>query len=188
MEQIADMGVMNQVERATVGALAMAKKKGLARHTGVSSHNRQWLKYLVETYPEEIEVVLFPYTASSKVLPEDSLFDAVQKRNTGVFGIKPFADNSLFQGNSAPNSGSFEEDNKRARLAIRYVLGNPAITAPIPGLITPQQVDNVAQAIIERRREGKLSSRQRAELEQATSGMWARLRPGYEWLRDWENV
>jgi aryl-alcohol dehydrogenase-like predicted oxidoreductase len=188
MEQIADMGVMNQVERATVGALAMAKKKGLARHTGVSSHNRQWLKYLVETYPEEIEVVLFPYTASSKVLPEDSLFEAVQKRNTGVFGIKPFADNSLFQGNSAPNSGSFEEDNKRARLASRYVLGNPAITAPIPGLITPQQVDNVAQAIIERRREGKLSSRQRAELEQATSGMWARLRPGYEWLRDWENV
>lgn len=188
MEQLTNMGVLNQVEQATVEALALAKKKGIARHTGVSSHNRQWLKYLVETYPKEIEVVLFPYTASSKVLPSDSLFDAVREHDTGVFGIKPFADNSLFAGNSAPESPTFVEDNTRARLAIRYVLENPAITAPIPGLASPMQVDNVAQAIVERKKEGKLSPRQKAHLERATSGMWARLRPGYEWLRNWENV
>jgi aryl-alcohol dehydrogenase-like predicted oxidoreductase len=188
MEQLTDMGVLNQVERATVEALAAAKKKGLARHTGVSSHNRQWLKYLVEAYPNEIEVVLFPYTASSKLLPSDSLLEAVQRHDTGVFGIKPFADNSLFAGDSSPESPTAVEDNRRARLAIRYVLENPAITAPIPGLASPQQVDNVAQAIVERKKEGRLSPRQRAELERATAGMWARLRPGYEWLRGWEHV
>lgn len=188
MNAISDMGVLNQVEESTVEALRRARKLGLARHTGVSSHNRQWLKYLVETYPNEIEVVLFPYTADSKVLPDDSLFDALKKANTGALGIKPFADNSLFSGNSAPSSPQFEEDNKRARLAIRYVLENPAVTAPIPGLISVQQVENVAQAIAERRREGRLSRQQRSELESATRGMWARLRPGYEWLRDWQNV
>ncbi len=188
MAGITDMGILNQIEESTVEALRKAKQHGLARHTGVSSHNRQWLKYLVEHYPEEIEVVLFPYTADSKALPDDSLFDALRKSGTGALGIKPFADNSLFAGNSAPSSPQFDEDNIRARLAIRYVLENPAITAPIPGLISVQQVENVAQAVLERRREGRLSSRQRAELERATRGMWARLRPGYEWLRDWQNV
>ena len=36
-------------------------------------------------------------------------------------------------------------------MAIRYILCNPAITAPIPGLINAQQVDNVAVAVKERR-------------------------------------
>lgn len=188
MQGMTDMGILNQIEEATVEALARAKQRGLTRHTGVSSHNRQWLKYLVEHYPKEIEVVLFPYTADSKALPDDSLFDALKKSDTGALGIKPFADNSLFAGNSSFSSPHFEEDNRRARLAIRYVLENPALTAPIPGLITTQQVENVAQAIVERRREGRLSRQQRSELEMATRGMWARLRPGYEWLRDWENV
>jgi aryl-alcohol dehydrogenase-like predicted oxidoreductase len=188
MAGITDMGILNQIEESTVEALRRARQRGLTRHTGVSSHNRQWLKYLVERYPNEIEVVLFPYTADSKVLPDDSLFDSIKKADAGAFGIKPFADNSLFAGNSAPASPQFEEDNKRARLAIRYVLENQAITAPIPGLISVQQVENVVQAIAERKREGRLSKQQRSELEMATRGMWARLRPGYEWLRDWENV
>ncbi len=53
----------------------------------------------------------------------------------GVFGIKPFADNALFKGDGTPESPHREEDDRRARLALRYILGNPAITAPIPGLI-----------------------------------------------------
>ena len=69
----------------------------------------------------------------------------------GWFGIKPFASNSLFKGDSSPTSPTFKEDNRLARLAIRYVLCNPAITAPIPGLISVKQVDNVALAIKERR-------------------------------------
>jgi len=188
MNAIADMGVLNQVEEATIEALRLARQRGLARHTGVSSHNRQWLKYLVETYPQEIEAVLFPYTADSKELPGDSLFDSLRRFDTGALGIKPFGNNALFSGNSAPDSPQREEDDKRARLAIRYVLENPAITAPIPGLITVQQVENVARAIAERKREGRLTRQQRSELESATRGMWARLSPGYQWLRDWQNV
>ncbi|MCX6623117.1 MAG: aldo/keto reductase [Acidobacteria bacterium] len=185
MEQIADLGELLMVEEATVQALELAKKQGKARFTGVSSHNRTWLKSIIEQYPQQIEAVLFPYTAGSKELPGDSIFDAVKAKDVGVFGIKPFADNSLFAGDSAPNSPHAEEDDRRARLAIRYILGNPAITAPIPGMVNTHQVDNVAQAVIERR---KLDRKEKAELDRHSAEMWTRLSPTHQWLRDWEYV
>jgi uncharacterized protein len=185
MEGVPDLSELQRVEEATVEGLAKAKQQGKARFTGVSSHNRVWLKSLIEAYPKQIEVVLFPYTAGSKELPTDSLFDTVKENDVGVFGIKPFADNSLFAGTSSPNDPHAADDDRRARLALRYILSNPAITAPIPGLITVHQVDNAVQAIRERR---QLDLKEKAELEKATRQMWARLRPGHEWLRDWEYV
>jgi len=140
---------------------------------------------MIQNYPQQMEVVLFPYTANTKTLAYDSLFETVKKSNVGVFGIKPFADNSLFQGNSAPDSPTAEEDNRRARLAIRYILSNPAIAAPIPGLASPAQVDNVAKAVGEWK---KFGNEGLAELEKAADQMWAKLPPHYEWLRDWQNV
>jgi aryl-alcohol dehydrogenase-like predicted oxidoreductase len=167
-----------------IEALEKAKKQGKARFIGISSHDRPWHKMMIEYFPQ-IEVILLPYTARTKVLPKDSLFDTVKKHDIGVFGIKPFASNSLFKGSSSPGDPNAEEDDRRARLAIRYILCNPAVTAPIPGLISPQQVDNMATAIKERRR---LDMGEKAELERATDEMWARLPANYQWLKDWEYV
>jgi len=185
MEGISELGELLRVEEATVEGLARAKKQGKARFTGVSSHNRVWLKSVIEQYPKQIEVVLFPYTANSKELPTDSVFQAVRKHDVGVFGIKPFADNKLFAGDSSPSSPHAAEDDRRARLAIRYILSNPAITAPIPGMVSTHQVDNIALAVQERR---KLDGKEKAELEQAGREMWAKLPPNYVWLKDWEYV
>lgn len=170
---------------AVVEALDKAKKAGKARFTGISSHDRRWLKMMIERYPDQIEVILTPYTADSHVVPEDSLFDAVKKQDVGVFGIKPFASNSLFRGDSSPDGPSVEDDNRLARLAVRYVLANPAITAPIPGLISMKQVDNMAKAVMERR---ELDPRETADLRQATREMWARLPENYQWLKEWKYV
>jgi aryl-alcohol dehydrogenase-like predicted oxidoreductase len=167
-----------------VAALEKAKKQGKARFIGISSHDRRWHKMMIEYFPQ-LEVILFPYTASSKVAPEDSLFDAIKKQDMGVFGIKPFASNSLFKGSSAPDDPNAEEDDRRARLAIRYILCNPAITAPIPGLISPAQVDNMARAVKERR---QLDVAEAAELERAVNEMWAGLPANYQWLKRWEYV
>ena len=185
MEGIADLGELKAVEEATISALAKARKQGKARFTGVSSHNRIWLKSVIEEYPNEIQVVLFPYTADSKQLPEDSVFDALKQHDVGVFGIKPFADNALFKGDSSPGSPHAAEDDKRARLAIRYILGNPAITAAIPGLVTVHQVNNVALAVAERR---KLDRQERSELREATREMWTNLDERHQFLRQWEYV
>jgi len=144
------------------------------------------LKKLIETYPKQIEVILTPYTAKTKVIQDESgLWAAIRKHDVGWFGIKPFASNSIFRGDSTPQSPYFEADNRLARLTIRYILCNPAITAPIPGLITPQQVDNVALAVKERR---ELDLAERAELEEAMERAWARLPGTYQWLKDWEYV
>ena len=161
-------------------AFEIAKKQGKARFTGVSSHGRPWLKRLAETYPDQFQVLLFPYTATSKVLPKDSLFDAVRKHNIGTFGIKPFANASLFAGTK-----DAEEKARRARLAIRNILANPAVTAPIPGLASPAEVDNMLAAIKEKR---QLAAVERRELDEVGRNMWANLPQQYEWLRDWEYV
>ena len=165
-----------------VEALEKAKKQGKARFIGISSHDMPWHKMMIEYFPQ-LEVILFPYTAKSKVAPKDSLFDAVKKCDIGVFGIKPFASNSLFKGSSAPNDPHAEEDDRRARLAIRHILCNDAITAPIPGLISPHQVDNMAKAVKERR---KLDVAEAKELKKIMDEAWANLPANYQWLKNWE--
>ncbi len=167
-----------------VAALEEAKKQGKARFIGISSHDREWHKMMIETFPQ-LDVILFPYTAMSKQQPTDSMFDTIKKCDIGTFGIKPFASNSLFKGSSAPDDPNAEEDDRRARLAIRYILTNPAITAPIPGLVSPHQVDNMAKAIKERR---SLDVQEKAELEQIRKETLAKLPANYQWLKDWQYV
>ena len=174
-----------EVEEA-MAALDWAKRTGRARFTGVSSHDRPHLKKLIETYPDQMEIMLTPYTAKTKVVTDEAgLWASIRKHDVGWFGIKPFASNSVFKGDSSPKSPHFDEDNRIARLALRYILCNPAITAPIPGMISPQQVDNVALAVMERR---ELDVEEKAELDRAMDRAWANLPPKYRWLRDWEYV
>ena len=171
---------------AVAKALDWAKQTGKARFTGISSHDRPHIKKLIQKYPQQIEVVCTPYTAKTKVVSDESgLWAAMKHLDVGWFGIKPFASNSVFKGDSSPNSPHAKEDNRIARLAIRAILCNPAITAPIPGLITEQQVDNVALAVKERR---ELDLQEKADLRQAMDRAWANLPPHYQWLKDWEYV
>jgi aryl-alcohol dehydrogenase-like predicted oxidoreductase len=180
-----------------VEALETARKKGLCRFGGFSTHDRKWAKTLIETYPDLMQMCCFPYTARSKKLPKDSFLDVVLKLNVGTLGIKPFASNAIFQGDGSPDGPHAAEDSRIARLTLRYILTNPAITAPIPGLASVQQVDNAAEAIRERRQQdlaadaaptGRLHPDAQAELDDATDAMWANLGQGYEWLREWEYV
>jgi aryl-alcohol dehydrogenase-like predicted oxidoreductase len=166
-----------------VEALEKAKKQGKARFIGFSTHDRRWIKFMVEYFPQ-IDVVVFPYTARSKAVPKGGLFGALKKCDVGAFGIKPFASNSLFKGSSAPNDPHAQEDDRRARLAIRYILCNPQIV-PIPGLVSTHQVDNVAEAVKERR---ELDGAEARELNNAMDETWVNLPSSYQWLKHWECV
>jgi len=169
---------------ALIEAFDEVHTQGKARFLGVSSHHHPFLKHVIETWPE-VSMIMFPYTANSKQLPEDSLFDAVREQDVGVLGIKPFSSNSLFVGTSQEDSPRRDEDDERARLTIRYILQNDAITAPIPGLISTRQVDNVARAVQERR---ELDTTEQAKLDTVKAEMTASLPADYQWLRDWEWV
>jgi aryl-alcohol dehydrogenase-like predicted oxidoreductase len=165
-------------------ALEKARQQGKCRFTGFSSHDREHIAGMIKTYPQIVQVVVTPYTAKSKVAPRESLFDAVKQYDVGVFGIKPFSSNALFKGDSSPDSPHAEEDSRMARMAIRYILATNAITAPIPGLISTQQVDNMVQAVKER----ELDEAEAKELQQAMDNAWAKLPTDYQWLRNWEYV
>lgn len=168
-----------------VKALATAKKQGKVLHTGVSSHDRPHIKKVIETYPDVMEAVVMPYTASTEKLPTDSLFDTLKEKDVGFLGIKPFSSNALFKGDGTPGNANAAEDNRKARLAIRYILCNPVVTAPIPGMAFPEHVDNAAKAVAERR---ELGAVEREELESAMDDAWARLPDSYAWLKDWRCV
>ena len=168
-----------------IAALDTAKKQGKARFTGVSSHNRRWLKMMIEQYPQQMEVVVTPYTSNTKKRPTDSLFEAVKRCDVGIFGIKPFAGTSLFKGDSSPTSAEAEADDLRARLAIRYILSNEAVTAPIPGLVNFHQVENIAKAVDEHK---KLGDQGLEALHRINQDTWAKLPANYQWLKDWEYV
>ncbi|MGD8237265.1 MAG: aldo/keto reductase [Armatimonadota bacterium] len=159
-----------------VEALETAKQQGKARLVGFSSHDRRWIKFMIEYFPQ-IDAVCFPFTTMTKAAPTDSLFDALKEQEVGAFGIKPFGAASLFQGDD-------DENNRRARLAIRYILHSNTVI-PIPGLNRVEYVDNAARAVMERR---ELELKETAELEHAGKRMMASLPPKYQWLRDWEYV
>jgi aryl-alcohol dehydrogenase-like predicted oxidoreductase len=166
-------------------ALETARKQGKCRFAGFSSHDRPHIKWMIETYPDIVQVVVTPYTAKSKVAPEDSLFAAVKQHDVGVFGIKPFSSNALFAGDGSIESPHAEEDDRMARMAIRYILATNVITAPIPGLINTHQVDNMVKAVKEQR---ELDAAEAKELEQAMDRAWAKLPADYQWLKNWEYV
>jgi aryl-alcohol dehydrogenase-like predicted oxidoreductase len=160
-----------------VDALEKAKKQGKARFLGFSSHDRRWIQFMIEYFPQ-IEVVCFPFTTMTKKAPQDSLFDALKQRDIGAFGIKPFAAASLFAGDGP------EENNQRGRLALRYILHSNTVI-PIPGMNSLQEVDNVVKAIKERR---ELDVKETAQLEIAGKQTWANLPANYQWLKNWEYV
>jgi len=159
-----------------VEALETARKQGKARFIGFSTHDRRWIQFMIEYFPQ-VDCVCFPFTTMSRRAPKDSLFDALKKCDVGAFGIKPFAAGSLF-------TREKEENMKRARLAIRYILATNTVI-PIPGMNSIEQVDNVIRAIKERR---QFDIKEAAELETAAEQAWAKLPQNYQWLKDWQYV
>jgi predicted aldo/keto reductase-like oxidoreductase len=159
-----------------VEALEKAKKQGKARFIGFSTHDRRWIKFMIEYFPQ-IDCICFPFTTMSKRAQTDSAFEALKKRDIGAFGIKPFAAGSLF-------TRDREENFKRARLAIRYILHSNTVI-PIPGMNDIDHVDNVAKAVMERRH---LDLKETAELDNVNREAWAKLPGNYQWLKNWEYV
>jgi len=175
-------------EIAAAGEQAI--RDGKVRYFGFSSHDRRWIEFMVREFPI-VSVILTPYHAKTKEKPKGSFFDTLRKYDVGFFGIKPFASNSIFKGKSTPDDPNREEDDKRARLALRYALCCDVLTAPIPGLIFPHHVENCVKAI-EERRKFDLAARPAVLDDPLLARMgdeaWKKLPAHYQWLKDWEWV
>ncbi len=159
-----------------VDALEKAKKQGKARFIGFSTHDRRWIQFMIQYFPQ-VDVVCFPFTTMSRRAQTDSVFDALTKQDVGAFGIKPYAAGSLF-------TGDRDENMKRARLALRYILASNTVI-PIPGLNSVEEVDNAVKAVQERR---EFDLKEQAQLEELNRHALASLPPNYQWLRQWQYV
>jgi aryl-alcohol dehydrogenase-like predicted oxidoreductase len=170
--------------QTVMAALEWAKRTGKARFTGISTHHRPWIADAVAKYPQ-LEVIVTPYSAGSKEKPVGSMFEALRKHDVGFIGIKPFASGSVFKSGGKPDSATRQEDDDRARLALRYVLCCDVLSCAIPGLITVDQVRNAAAAVKERR---QFDVAEAERFDALVAEMWANLPDNYQWLRHWEWV
>jgi aryl-alcohol dehydrogenase-like predicted oxidoreductase len=159
-----------------VDALEKAKKQGKARFIGFSSHDRRWIQFMIEYFPQ-IDCVCFPFTTMSRRAQTDSVFDALKKHDIGAFGIKPYAAGSLFTKNR-------EENMKRGRLALRYILASNTVI-PIPGLNSIEELNNAVKAVKERR---EFDLKEQAHLDAVNRHALASLPLSYQWLKQWQYV
>jgi aryl-alcohol dehydrogenase-like predicted oxidoreductase len=159
-----------------VDALEKAKKQGKARFIGFSTHDRHWIQFMIEYFPQ-IDCVCFPFTTMSRRAQTDSVFDALKKHDIGAFGIKPYAAGSLFTKNR-------EENMKRGRLALRYILASNTVI-PIPGLNSIEELNNAVKAVKERR---EFDLKEQAHLDAVNHHALASLPSNYQWLKQWQYV
>ena len=185
MDGVTDAGELRRVEYGAIEALETARRQGKTRFAGISTHKPDWLRSLIRKYPDTIQVVLFPFTAGSGILDRDSLFETIRGARVGALSIKPFADSSLFRGDSSPDGPHAAADDRLARLAIRSILNNADISGLLAGCASVHQVENAVRAVGEPR---ALTGEERAELDDAAKDMWANLDPHYNFLRCWERV
>ena len=140
-----------------------------------------------EVSPDQIDVIVTPYTAKTKVVEDETgLWAAMKKHDVGWFGIKPFASGSLFKGDSSPDSPHAEEDNRIARLTHPLHPLQPGDHGPDPGHDHARAGRQRGPGRQGAPRAGR--RRRRPSWTRAMDRAWANLPYHYQWLKDWEYV
>lgn len=189
-----------------------ARQQGKAKHFGISSHKRDWLKHVIDKYPA-VEMIVFPCTAKTKkagqpIVKENlvekdagsggkdmttSIFESVRKQNVGLVTIKPFGGGGVFpscENRTAkfPVMGvGSKDENDLARLTLQCILTRyDEITCAVPGMTTVYEVENNARASYTRM--AGITPAEEQWIEEMTERGLASLPPDYQWLRDWDVV
>ncbi|MHC4574046.1 MAG: hypothetical protein ACYS76_07925 [Planctomycetota bacterium] len=76
--------------------------------------------------------------------------------------------------------------DKKASSLLKEMLAEPRISAVIPGVNIPEQLDENVKGSYERNR--AVTSADREAIRQGTENYYANLTPEYQWLRNWERV
>ena len=109
-------------------ALEEAKAAGKIGHLGVTAHNVDALKKMIELHGDKIETVMFPYniveTQGHEVLKK------AKEMGIGTIAMKPMA------------GGNLDDWN----LALRFIAASGVIDISIPGMGSPEEADRNAEA------------------------------------------
>ncbi|MFH1650860.1 MAG: aldo/keto reductase [Chloroflexota bacterium] len=108
-----------------LGMLLAAKKAGIIRHIGVTSHHLEVAREAVKT--GVFETVLFPFNFVTDE-PETQLLPLARERGVGFIAMKPFAGGAL----------------KCIGVALKYLLSFPDVLS-IPGVQELREVEEIMQ-------------------------------------------
>ncbi len=159
-----------------------AKAQGKVRFLGVSAHNPKVFHRVLEQYPQ-FSVIIFPYLFLTKEFGGGSLLKLAQEKNVGVIGLKPFGAGTTF--GLKPQQIRGKVDN-RAKSLVKEMLQEERISAVIPGVNIPEQLEVNVQGSYERD-EPKTAEDEQA-LRECRRNYYANLTPDYRWLHHWEYV
>ncbi|GAF79762.1 unnamed protein product, partial [marine sediment metagenome] len=174
--------VSRRVLDMVVEVFEKVRKQGKVRWLGISAHNPKVFRRVLGEYPQ-FSVILFPYLFLTQEFGGEGLLALARKKDVGVIGIKPFGAGTTFGIKPSQIHGKVDQ---RAHVLIREVLQEPRISAVIPGVNTPEQLDENVKGSYERDR--PLDAKEKQALRECTENFHAHLTPDYEWLRHWETV
>ena len=163
-----------------------AKKQGKVQYLGMSAHNRDWVRQVLEKCGDHFHGFVFMLGVHDVPKPENKgLFDVVRTKDIGTVGLKPFHGDGYFRAviREARKQGREPDCNRAALLGLRKILGEfPDLTSSIPGMTTVDEVENNVKASYDRHK--KLSEAERDEVTRLAAASLDGLPPEYAWIRD----
>ena len=159
-----------------------AKQQGKVRYLAISAHNPKVFRRVLEAYPQ-FSVIIFPYLFLTKEFGGDSLLALAQEEDVGVIGLKPFGAGTVFAQRPSQIEGRVDE---RAHVLVKEMLQEPRVSAVIPGVNVPEQLEENVRGSYER--DVPPTPEDKQALLECTRSFHANLPPEYEWLRAWRFV
>ena len=164
------------------GVFEKAKQQGKVRFLGISAHNPKVFRRVLENYPQ-FSVVIFPYLFTTKELGGDSLLKLAKAKDVGVIGLKPFGAGTTF---GIKPQQIFGRINKRAHVLVKEMLQEKRLSAVIPGVNIPEQLEENVKGSYQR--DVPRTAADEQILRECRENFYANLTPNYQWLRKWEYV
>ncbi len=159
-----------------------ARKQGKVRYLGVSAHNPKVFRRVLNEYPQ-FSVIIFPYLFLTKDFGGESLLKLAQEKGVGVIGLKPFGAGTTFGLKPRQIKGRID---KRAGVLVKEMLQESRLSAVIPGVNIPEQLEENVKGSYDRAKP-KTPEDQQA-IKECTRNYYANLTPEYRWLHKWERV
>jgi predicted aldo/keto reductase-like oxidoreductase len=174
--------VSNKALDMVVSVFEKAKQQGKVRFLGISAHNPKVFRRVLNEYPQ-FSVVIFPYLFLTKELGGDSLLELAKQKDVGVIGLKPFGAGTTFGIKPQQIHGKVDG---RASVLLREMLREQRISAVIPGVNIPEQLEQNVKGSYER--DQPRTAADEEVIRQCRQNYLAHLTHDYQWLRRWERV
>jgi aryl-alcohol dehydrogenase-like predicted oxidoreductase len=180
--------------RGFVDAGQELKRQGKVRHLALASHRPEYLKHVLNDFPE-IEVIYTPYNFLVRKAAEEA-FPMAKAKGVGVVCIKPFLKATMFGlkgglqqevAQAAIDGGHKIEELPRpqgqsvALANLRWILSNPDITCAVPGMELPSEVEENVSASA-----GPLTTADLRLLQKHV--VFTLPGPDYAWLHEWRTA